>query len=107
MSKEILIEVAYALPQQQVIIPLKVAEGTTAAEAVEASGILQKFPEINLEQNKLGIFGKLIKNDTALREKDRVEIYRSLIADPKEVRRQRASEGKAMKKGGGDLETPA
>ena len=107
MSKEILIEVAYALPQQQVIIPLKVTEGTTAAEAVEASGILQKFPEINLEQNKLGIFGKLIKNDTALREKDRVEIYRPLIADPKEVRRQRASEGKAMKKGGVDLEAPA
>ncbi len=107
MPKELLIEIAYALPQQQVILPLKVAEGTTAAQAVEASGILQKFPEINLEQNKLGIFGKLIKNDTVLREKDRIEIYRPLIADPKEVRRQRASEGKAMKKGGGDLDSAA
>lgn len=104
MTTEILIEVAYALPQQQVILPVKVTEGATAAQAVEASGIMQKFPEISLEQNKLGIFGKLVKNDTVLRERDRVEIYRPLIADPKEVRRQRASEGKAMKKGGGDLE---
>jgi len=104
MTTEILIEVAYALPQQQVILPVKMTEGSTAAQAVEASGIMQKFPEISLEQNKLGIFGKLIKNDTVLRERDRVEIYRPLIADPKEVRRQRASEGKAMKKGGGDLE---
>jgi hypothetical protein len=103
MSSEMLVEVAYALPQQQVIIPVKVAEGTTAEQAVQASGILKKFPEIDLAQNKLGIFGKLTKNDTVLRERDRVEIYRPLIADPKEVRRQRAAEGKVMKKGGGDL----
>jgi putative ubiquitin-RnfH superfamily antitoxin RatB of RatAB toxin-antitoxin module len=103
MSSEILVEVAYALPQQQVIIPVKVAEGTTAEHAVQASGILKKFPEIDLAQNKLGIFGKLTKNDTVLRERDRVEIYRPLIADPKEVRRQRAAEGKVMKKGGGGL----
>jgi hypothetical protein len=70
---------------------------------VQASGILKKFPEIDLAQNKLGIFGKLTKNDTVLRERDRVEIYRPLVADPKEVRRQRAAEGKVMKKGGGDL----
>jgi len=104
MSASILIEVAYALPGKQLIIPLKVTEGTTAAEAVTASGIQKKFPEIDLAQNKLGIFGKLTKNDTVLREHDRVEIYRPLIADPKEVRRQRAAEGKTMKKGGGDLE---
>lgn len=104
MTSEILIEVAYALPAQQVILPVKVAEGTTAVQAVETSGILQKFPDIDLSQNKLGIFGKLVKPDTVLREHDRVEIYRPLIADPKEVRRQRAAEGKAMKKGGGDLE---
>ena len=104
MTSEILIEVAYALPQQQVIIPLKVAEGTTAAQAVEVSGLLQKFTDIDLGQNKLGIFGKLIKPDSVLREKDRVEIYRPLIADPKEVRRQRAAEGKVMKKGGGEIE---
>lgn len=103
MSNEILVEVAYALPQRQLIVELKVPEGTTAEQAVEKSGILQKFPEIDLAENKLGIFGKLTKPDTVLHERDRVEIYRPLIADPKEIRRQRAAEGKGMKKGGGDL----
>ncbi|MDR2220937.1 MAG: RnfH family protein [Methylobacillus sp.] len=102
MNNEIHVEVAYALPAQQLILELKVPEGTTAEQAVQKSGVLAKFPEIDLAQNKLGIFGKLVKSDTVLREKDRVEIYRPLIADPKEVRRQRAAEGKAMKKGGGD-----
>lgn len=102
MSNEILVEVAYALPKQQLIVELMVPEGTTAGQAVLQSGIIGKFPEIDLAQNKLGIFGKLIKADMILRERDRVEIYRPLIADPKEVRRQRAAEGKVMKKGGGD-----
>ncbi|MDR2874753.1 MAG: RnfH family protein [Methylobacillus sp.] len=102
MNNEIHVEVAYALPAQQLILELKVPEGATAGQAVQKSGILAKFPEIDLAQNKLGIFGKLVKADTVLREKDRVEIYRPLIADPKEVRRQRAAEGKVMKKGGGD-----
>jgi putative ubiquitin-RnfH superfamily antitoxin RatB of RatAB toxin-antitoxin module len=102
MNNEILVEVAYALPKQQLILELMVPEGTTAEQAVQKSGVLAKFPEIDLTQNKLGIFGKLVKADIVLREKDRVEIYRPLIADPKEVRRQRAAEGKVMKKGGGD-----
>ena len=80
------------------------AAGTTAAQAITTSGVLLKFPEIDLAQSKLGIFGKLVKPDTVLREHDRVEIYRPLIADPKEVRRQRALDGKVMKKGGGDIE---
>jgi uncharacterized protein len=101
----ITVEIAYALPQQQMIIPIKVEDGCTAEDAVKISGILQKFPEIDLSQNQLGIFGKLTKNDTPLRHLDRVEIYRPLIADPKEVRRQRAADGKIMKKGGGDLPT--
>lgn len=98
----IMVEVAYALPRQQLIIPIRVAQGTTAEQAVLASGIIDKFPEIDLAQNKIGIFGKLTKADTVLRHLDRVEIYRPLIADPKEVRRQRAAEGKVMKKGGGE-----
>lgn len=102
MSKTIPVEVAYALPAQQMILKLQVAEGATAEQAVLASGITQKFPEIDLTQSKMGVFGKLVKPDTVLREKDRVEIYRPLIADPKEVRKQRAAEGKVMKKGGGD-----
>jgi hypothetical protein len=100
---DILVEVAYALPRQQVILPVKMPEGATVEQAIMASGILAKFPEIDLTKNKVGIFGKLTKLDTALRERDRVEIYRPLIADPKEVRRQRAAEGKVMKKGGGEL----
>ena len=101
-TAEIMVEVAYALPRQQLIIPVRVAQGTTAEQAVLASGIIDKFPEIDLAQNKIGIFGKLTKTDTVLRHLDRVEIYRPLIADPKEVRRQRAAEGKVMKKGGGE-----
>jgi putative ubiquitin-RnfH superfamily antitoxin RatB of RatAB toxin-antitoxin module len=98
------VEVAYARPEKQLILTLKVAPGTTTEQAIVASGIMQKFPEIDLTINKVGIFGKMVKPDTELREKDRVEIYRPLIADPKEVRRQRAAEGKVMKKGGGDLD---
>jgi uncharacterized protein len=101
MSHEIMVEIAYALPEQQVIIPIRMAEGTTAEEAIKASGIINKFPEIDLGVNKIGVFGKLSKLDAVLRNLDRVEIYRPLIADPKEVRRQRANEGKVMKKGGG------
>jgi putative ubiquitin-RnfH superfamily antitoxin RatB of RatAB toxin-antitoxin module len=71
-------------------------------EAVELSGLLREFPEIDLGKNKLGIWNKLAKADAVLRDRDRVEIYRPLIADPKEVRRQRAAEGKVMKKGGGE-----
>jgi uncharacterized protein len=99
----ITVEVAYALPHQQLIIPIKVEDGCSAEDAVKKSGILQKFPEIDLTKNQLGIFGKLTKSDTPLRHLDRVEIYRPLIADPKEVRRQRAADGKIMKKGGGDM----
>jgi putative ubiquitin-RnfH superfamily antitoxin RatB of RatAB toxin-antitoxin module len=92
MDKEnnIQVEVAYAKPDQQVIIPLQVKSGTTLIEAIKLSGIQAQFPEIDLEQNKFGIFSKISKADTVLREKDRVEIYRSLIADPKESRRRRA-----------------
>jgi len=100
-SELITVEVAYALPQRQLIIPLQVAQGTTAQQAIEQSGILQEFPEIDLEKNKIGIFARLSKKDTPLKAGDRVEIYRPLIADPKEVRRQREAEGKRMKKGGG------
>ncbi|NOX75082.1 MAG: RnfH family protein [Gammaproteobacteria bacterium] len=94
------VEVAHARPDTQVIIPLQVTPGSSIREAIEQSGLLERFPDIDLTQNKVGIFGKLGKLDQALREKDRVEIYRKLIADPKEVRKQRAAAGKKMKKGG-------
>lgn len=103
MQNNITVEVAYALPHEQIIIPVNVAPETSAEAAIAASNIMAKFPEIDLSVNKIGIFGKLTKLDTLLRHLDRVEIYRTLIADPKEVRRQRAADGKVMKKGGGEL----
>lgn len=99
---QIRVEVVYALAHRQKVVSLDLPEGTTVKEAIEASGLLVEFPEIDLTKNKLGIWNKLSKPDAVLRDKDRVEIYRPLIADPKEVRRQRAAEGKVMKKGGGD-----
>lgn len=101
MTESIAVEVVYALPQRQELIRLKLPAGSTVQQAVETSGLMQKYPEIDLAKNKLGIFGKLSKPDAQLRDRDRVEIYRPLIADPKEVRKKRADEGKVMKKGGG------
>lgn len=98
------VEVVYALAERQELVNVQLLEGTTLAAAIEASGLLQKYPQIDLAKNKVGVFGKLSKLDAALRDRDRVEIYRPLIADPKEVRKQRAAEGKVMKKGAGAAE---
>ena len=102
-GEKLLVEVAYAKPDIQVIIPVEVEQGTTIEQAIKLSGVLDTFPEIDLASNKVGIFSKIGKLDQVLREKDRVEIYRKLIADPKEVRKKRAAQGKKMKKGGGDI----
>jgi len=102
MPEPLTIEVIYALPARQQIIRLQLPAGSTVRQAIEASGLLQKHPEIDLAKNKVGIFAKLSKLDASLRDLDRVEIYRPLVADPKEVRRQRAAEGKVMRKGAGD-----
>ena len=100
-ADRIAVEVAYAKADEQLILELEVAPGTTLQQAVEQSGILERFPEIDPAQLKAGVFGKLKKLDQTLREGDRIEIYRPLIADPKQVRKQRAAQGKRMKKGGG------
>ena len=92
-----IVEVAYALPDKQSLISLEVEEGTTIKEAIEASGVLDTYDQIDLTRDKVGIFSKFATLDTVLREKDRVEIYRPLIADPKKVRKERAAEGKAMR----------
>jgi len=89
-SKQIKVEVAYAKPDVQMLQSLMVAEGTTVAQAIAQSGVLKRFTEIHLGENKLGVFGKIATADTVLRDKDRVEIYRPLIADPKASRRKRA-----------------
>ena len=93
-ADNITVEVAYALPDKQVILALDVTEGTTALEAARQSGITDKFDEIDLDNAKLGIFGKAVSPTQALRAGDRVEIYRPLIADPKEVRKARAARAK-------------
>lgn len=100
------VEVAYAKPDTQVIFTVDAQEGMTVRDVIERSGILEQFPEIDLDTGKVGIFSKLSKLDATVRAKDRVEIYRPLIADPKAVRKKRAAEGKRMKKGGGEA-TPA
>lgn len=99
-SPQITVEVVYALPKEQTLLALKVDPFSTVEDVINQSGILQKYPEIDLAINKIGLFSKIVKLDQAVREKDRIEIYRPLIADPKEVRKQRAAEGKALKKGG-------
>lgn len=104
MADLLSVEVAYALPQRQDVVNLKLPEGSTLQQAVEASGLLQKYADIDLKKNKVGIFGKLSRADAVLKDRDRVEIYRPLLADPKEVRKKRAEEGKIMKKGGAEPE---
>jgi uncharacterized protein len=104
ISGNIHVELVYALPEQQPLLRVQLDEGATVEDAIRASGILEAFPEIDLTRNKVGIFSKLVKLDEKIRDKDRVEIYRPLIADPKEVRRKRAEEGKVTKKGGGDAQ---
>jgi len=87
------VEVAYARPEEQVILALKVPEGASVEQAIKASGVLDRFPEIELPGIKTGIFGNVCSMDQVLRQADRVEIYRPLLRDPKDARRQRAAKG--------------
>ena len=97
-DSEMKVEVVYALPEKQTLLALEVPMGTTVIEAVRASGILDTYPEIDIANSKLGIFGRMAKSDEVLQPGERVEIYRPLKADPKEVRRRLAAEGKTMGK---------
>ncbi|ROR32072.1 RnfH family protein [Inmirania thermothiophila] len=85
------VEVVYARADEQLVLELEVEPGTTAEEAVRRSGLLERFPEIDLARNKLGVYGKVVKPGHELAPGDRVEVYRPLIADPKEVRKRRAA----------------
>ena len=93
------VEVVYAKGPQQALLSVDLPEGQTVKDAIERSGILGRFPDIDLAVNKIGIFGKVTTLDNTLADGDRVEIYRPLIADPKEARKKRAAEGKTMRKG--------
>jgi putative ubiquitin-RnfH superfamily antitoxin RatB of RatAB toxin-antitoxin module len=83
--------VAYATPQDEFIHPMRVPPGTTIGQAIEGSGVLARYPDINLVTQPVGIYGKKKTLDTVLRERDRIEIYRALVADPKDSRRRRAA----------------
>lgn len=92
---EIRVEVCYALPDRQFLKALRLPEGSTLRQAVEQSELLREVPELDLESAHVGIYGKLKTLDTVVRDHDRIEVYRPLIADPKEARRRRA--GKKMR----------
>jgi putative ubiquitin-RnfH superfamily antitoxin RatB of RatAB toxin-antitoxin module len=82
------VSVAYAVPDKQVWTDLQVQEGCTVLDAINQSKIMARFPDINLDQQKVGIFGKFCKLDAVVKEGDRIEIYRPIIADPKTVKRR-------------------
>jgi putative ubiquitin-RnfH superfamily antitoxin RatB of RatAB toxin-antitoxin module len=87
----IAVEVVYARADVQEVLPLRVEAETTAREAIERSGLAARYPELGAGPLSVGIFGKSVPEDTVLREGDRLEIYRPLIADPKQARRRRAA----------------
>ncbi|HEX3380817.1 MAG TPA: RnfH family protein [Paraburkholderia sp.] len=89
MSARLTVEVCYALASEQTLIPVELLAGATLRQAIDASGILQRFPSIDLNTQKVGVFGKLKPLDTVLADHDRVEIYRPLLVDPKVSRQRR------------------
>lgn len=105
MTSMITIEVVYGLPDKQSLLSLDVEEGATVESAIVASGIQQMYAEIDLTQNKVGIWNRTARLSDKVKNNDRIEIYRPLIADPKEVRKRRAEkakeEGRADKVTGG------
>lgn len=98
MSEPLNIEVVYALPQKQTLLRLAVEDGCTVEQVIRQSGILTRFPELDLVQIKVGIYGHLVPLSQPLKSGDRVELYRPLTADPRQMRRKRAemsTKGKA------------
>ncbi|MFC5548850.1 RnfH family protein [Massilia aerilata] len=90
-ASQVQVCVAYATPSEEFIHPMRVPPGTTIGQAIEGSGVLARYPEISLVTQPVGIYGKKKTLDTVLRERDRIEIYRALVADPKDSRRRRAA----------------
>lgn len=94
-SDMIHVEVVYALPHEQRVLNLVVDKHLNVQEIIEKSGVLELYPEIDLAKNKVGVFSRNVKLDALVRDRDRIEIYRPLLADPKEIRRKRAEQGRA------------
>ncbi|MGH8370556.1 MAG: RnfH family protein [Gammaproteobacteria bacterium] len=95
-AESLQVEVVYALPDQQTVVALTLPLGATVRDAVMQSGLLQRFPDIDLAQHHVGIFGRLTALNTGLKDGDRIEIYRPLTNDPKQVRRELAKLGRSM-----------
>ncbi|WP_137174205.1 RnfH family protein [Massilia sp. HP4] len=91
MAEMLAVSVCYAIDKHEWLRPMQVEQGTTIGEAIERSGVLEAFPDINLATQAVGIYAKKKTLDTVLRERDRIEIYRPLVADPKDSRRKRAA----------------
>ena len=96
-AAQVRVEVVYALPERQSLIAVSLPRPATARQAVVASGLLQRYPEIQLDQLTLGVFGTVVVHDHALRDGDRVEIYRPLEIDPREARRRLARRQRTMR----------
>jgi uncharacterized protein len=94
MKEMIQVEVVYALPHEQRVFTLMINDNLTVKQIIEQSGVLAVYPEIDLAENKVGVFSRNVKLDATVRDHDRIEIYRPLLADPKEIRRKRAEQTK-------------
>jgi uncharacterized protein len=94
MKEMIQVEVVYALPHEQRVFTLMINDNLTVKQIIEQSGVLAVYPEIDLADNKVGVFSRNVKLDATVRDHDRIEIYRPLLADPKEIRRKRAEQAK-------------
>ncbi|MBA5764198.1 RnfH family protein [Vibrio sp. 404] len=99
-SDMIHVEVVYALPQEQRVFTLVVNKAMTVEAIIAQSGVLELYPEVDLKENKVGVYSRNVRLDATVRDGDRIEIYRPLLADPKEIRRKRAEQAKAS--GGAD-----
>ncbi|MDU4464787.1 RnfH family protein [Haemophilus parahaemolyticus] len=98
MSEKIVVEVVYAYPERYFLKKLTLENPITIQKAIVQSGVLEKYTEIDLRQNKVGIFSRTTKLTDMVENGDRIEIYRPLIADPKEIRRKKAEEQAKIKK---------
>ena len=88
---KVIVEVVYALPAAQEVVEVELEQGATVEAALNASGILARHPEIDLKTQRIGVWGRPVTRATEVRDRDRVEIYRALSADPKQARRRRAA----------------
>lgn len=97
MTDVIIVEVVAGLPRRQVLVELELSPGATVADAIESSRILKRFPDIDPAETTFGVWGRVVEPDRALKDGDRVEVYRPLAMDPRDARRQLALAGKTMR----------